>query len=511
MDWPHNPIIYEINTWVWLRSLSQRYGKRITLNNVPDEVLDDLARYEFDAIWLMGIWHRGPSTRASALNYTHEYVGALPDISKKDVAGSAYAIGNYEVERALGGRSGLKSIRKRLAERGMRIILDYVPNHTGHDHPWLREHPDYYIQGTQELIANDGDGFLRVETAAGDEVIIARGRDPYFPSWIDTAQLNAFSAGYRNACVETLCDMASVSDGVRCDMAMLMMNDIFVRTWGWLGIQPPEIDFWNEVVPRVKAHFPNFIFIAEVYWDMNYSILQQGFDYTYDKTMYDRLRNGDVGGVYAHLGADISYLERNIRFIENHDEPRAADAFGIDRSRAAAVLVNTVPGATLLHDGQFDGRIIKLPVQINRQPDERLHSSLREFYLRLQQEASDTIYREGEWYLFRAYAACEGCTGNYNLVTYGWRLDDEYRVIVLNMSGEWSQAAIDLSAWDDALDANDWVLQDALHGTYREVEGQALMTNGLLVDMDAYQAVVYHMRPMEKKRRRRKQRERSMA
>ena len=511
MKWPHNPIIYEINTWVWLRTLSQHYGKRITLNTVPDEVLDHLASYQFDSIWLMGVWHRGPSTRASALNYIHEYVGALPGITEKDVGGSAYAIGNYEVERALGGRSGLKSIRKRLAQRGMRLILDYVPNHTGHDHPWLREHPEYYMQGTEDLIVSDADSFLRVETVQGEDAIIARGRDPYFPSWIDTAQLNAFDQGYRDACVETLCDMASVSDGVRCDMAMLMMNDIFVRTWGWLGVQPPEIDFWNYVVPRVKQRYPDFIFIAEVYWDMNYSILQQGFDYTYDKTMYDRLRDGDVGGVYAHLGADISYLERNIRFIENHDEPRAADAFGIERSRPAAVLVNTVPGATLLHDGQFQGRVIKLPVQINRQPVERDHPELRDFYLRLQQEASDEIYRSGEWRLFRAYAACDDCVGDYNLVTYGWRLGDDYRVIVLNMSDERSQALIDLGAWNDVLGTHDWVLQDALHGTYREVEGEVLDADGLMVDMKGYQAVIYHMRPVKKHRRRHTQRERSMA
>lgn len=500
MKWPRNPIIYEINTWVWLTSLTQRYDRQITLKTVPDEVLDELASFNFDAIWLMGVWHRGTATRRSALNYLHEYEEALPDISENDVVGSAYAIGNYEVEAALGRRKGLLSLRKRLQERGMRLILDYVPNHTGHDHPWLYERPDYYIQGTPELLEKDPGNFFVSHKVAGKDIIIANGRDPYFPGWVDTAQLNAFNQGYREACVRTLLDMASMSDGVRCDMAMLMMNDIFERTWGWLGIKPPQEDFWNYVVPRVKAKAPDFIFLAEVYWDMNFAILQQGFDLTYDKTMYDRLCSGDVNGIYAHLGADSSFLERNIRFIENHDEPRAAKALGIERSRPAAVLINTVPGATLLHDGQFTGRTVKLPVQINRQPIEREYPALRDFYARLVKEASADVYRIGEWQLFRPYPACEGCTGEHNLVSYGWHHQGEYRLIVLNMSGEWSQAIIDITAWRDVLQDSDWMMHDVLHRTYFEADGTELALDGLSVDLEAYQALIYHMTPVKKQR-----------
>jgi len=501
--WPRNPRIYEINTWVWLTTLSNKYEYAINLHNLPEEELDELSSYHVDAIWLMGVWFRGPSSRGSALNYIHEYVGALPDITEADIGGSAYAIGNYEVEEALGGRDGLAAFRERLRQRGMRLILDFVPNHTGHDHPWLLERPDYYVHGTWELLSEAPGEFFTVKTASGEEKVIAYGRDPYFPGWIDTVQLNAFDQGYRQAAVRTLSEIASMADGVRCDMAMLMTTEVFMRSWGWRGLQPPEVDFWDYVIPRVKDQFSNFIFISEVYWNMNHALLTQGFDYTYDKTMYDRLLSGNVGGIYAHLGADKKYLEQQIRFIENHDEPRAADTLGLERTRPAAVLISTLPGATLLHDGQFTGRIIKLPVQITRQPNEREHPALKEFYLRLLQEADDDIYRDGQWELFPCYPACDGCDGSHNIMAYGWRMEDELRLIVLNLSGEWSQAFVEMTVWSDVLPRFEWKLLDVLHRTYTEENGEDI-ANGLHVDMEPHQAMIYQFLPVKKRRRKRK-------
>jgi len=501
LGWPCNPRIYEINTWVWLSDLSYKLKHPITLHNVPDSVLDEVASYHVDAIWLMGVWYRGPSTRASATNYIHEYVSALPDITEDDVVGSAYAIGAYEVEAALGGDEGMASFRDRLHERGLRLILDFVPNHTGLDHHWLMEHPEYFIQGDEDLLESDPDDFFVVATETNEDIVVAHGRDPYFPSWLDTAQLNAFSQGYRDAALQTLSEIAELADGVRCDMAMLVMNEIFQRTWGWQGLDVPEVEFWQDVIPQIKQQRPDFIFIAEVYWGMNYALHQQGFDFTYDKTMYDRLRSGDVNGIYAHLGADVSFLNKNIRFIENHDEPRVAEEFGIDKSRPAAVLISTIPGATLLHDGQFIGRKVKLPVQINRQPYERKYPALERFYMRLLREVDNDVYREGNWQLFRCYAACEGCEGDYNLITYGWHLEEDYRLIVLNLSDEWSQALVDLSSWGDYLAGCDWRLLDILHQSFSEEDGDALAEQGLMVDLNAYQALIYHLMPMKKRKR----------
>jgi len=503
-----NPRIYEINAWVWLTTLSQIYDEKITLNNVPEEVIDQLASYHIDAVWVMGVWYRGTSTRSSALNYIHEYRGALPDVTEEDVAGSAYAIAAYDVEEKIGGRDGLAIFRQQLHDRGLKLILDFVPNHTGLDHPWLLEHPEYYMQAAPLWLEKAKGEFFEIKIAKRTKAIIAHGRDPYFPGWIDTAQLDAYSHGYRNAAVKTLRDIATMADGVRCDMAMLMMNDVFKQTWGWLhpDLEAPEQEFWEEVIPRVRKKNSDFLFIAEAYWNLNYELLKQGFNYTYDKTLYDRIVSGDVNGIRSHLSADIGYLKQQIRFIENHDEPRAAASLGLARSRPAAVLITTLPGATLLHDGQFMGRKVKLPVHITRQPYEREYPALRDYYKRLLEEARDDIYHNGEWRMFQSYAACDGCIGDYNLVTYGWKQDNDMRLVVLNMSDEWSQAAIDLGAWANDLRGQDWVLLDTLHRTYIDENGDEIAQNGLFVDVEPYQAMIFHFEPLKLRKKRSRQR-----
>ncbi len=492
LNWSAGPRIYEINTRVWLTQLCENYGKSIDLDNIPDEVLDELVSYEIDAVWLMGVWERGVATRASALNYVHEYRYALPDIQPDDVIGSAYAVHNYVVEPAIGGREALARLRVRLQQRGLRLVLDFVPNHVATDHAAISLHPEYFVQGTPEQLKRDTTNFFLTHNAKNQPIVIARGRDPYFPGWIDTAQLNVFSPGGRAMALEILLDIASQCDGVRCDMAMLVMNEVFVRSWGWLGLKPPKRDYWETIIPKVKAQNPEFLFIAEAYWNLEYALQLQGFDYTYDKTMYDRLLKGDVNGIYLHLTANMNYLKRKIRFIENHDEHRAAAAFGPDRSRPAAALICTLPGSVLLHQGQFEGRKVKLPVHIVRQPHEEEFTPLYDFYMNLLAETRDDIYRTGQWSLFRCYAACNGCEGAGNIVAYGWRKNNDFRLVVVNMVDEWSQALIGLNGWLDELKDKSWLLYDALHNYYIEEEGSNLAeSGGLYVDVEGSSAHIY--------------------
>ena len=152
---------------------------------------------------------------------------ALPDFTEEDNVGSPYCVRRYIVDARLGGREGLAFAREQLAKRGMRLVLDYVPNHVAPDHPWALEHPEYFIQGSLEDLEREPAAFLQV-----GEKIIACGRDPYFPAWPDVLQLNAFHPGLRQAAIETVTEIASQCDGMRCDMAMLLMNPIFERTWG---------------------------------------------------------------------------------------------------------------------------------------------------------------------------------------------------------------------------------------------------------------------------------------
>ncbi|MCU0497565.1 MAG: alpha-amylase family glycosyl hydrolase [Anaerolineae bacterium] len=444
MTWAKKPIIYQINTRVWLTELSQRFQRPITLRNLPDQVFDELADDQFDAVWLMGVWTRSTATRNSALNYLHEYRPVLPDLTEQDVIGSAYAIGAYEVDPFAGGRDGLAITRAKLAQRGIQLILDYVPNHVSTDHYWLRTHPEYFVSGSLSLIRKYGGMFFQTTDRYGRKYAAAHGRDPYFPSWIDTAQLNVFHPGCRQAIIDTLLDIASQCDGVRCDMAMLMMNHVFNRTWGhFIQESVPERDFWEEIIPAIRAQHPDFLFIAEAYWGLEYPLQQQGFNFTYDKTLYDRLFLDEPEKLLAHLRGGLAYQEQTIRFIENHDESRAAAAFGTAKSRVGALLILTLPGAVLLHDGQFVGRKVKLPVQINRQPDEPRDEALLAYYRELLREAKNPLYQQGQWQLLS--------TLDEQIIAYMWSYDGDYRLIVANLSAKPVEDTISLHRWSGEL------------------------------------------------------------
>ena len=196
------------------------WRKRVRLADVPAEEWDRVTPDGVDAVWLMGVWERSPAGIDLALGTEEQmasFRAALPDFDDADVIGSAYCIRRYEVDGRFGGRKGLAAARAALADRGVRLLVDFVPNHVAPDHPWLTEHPEYFVQGTSDDLADQPASFL----AVGD-VVIARGRDPFFPPWPDVAQLNAFAPGLRQAAAETLIDIGEQADGVRCDMAMLL-------------------------------------------------------------------------------------------------------------------------------------------------------------------------------------------------------------------------------------------------------------------------------------------------
>ena len=477
-SWPRRPLIYEINTWVWLDELGQGGKKPVTLASVPKKAWDAIAALGFDAVWLMGVWARSPAGIAVSMEnqgLLDDFRRALPDFAAADNVGSPYCVRDYSVDHHLGGPEGLARARQELAKRGLRLILDFVPNHVAPDHPWAAAHPDFFIRGDAGDVERDPASFL----AAGGEVF-ACGRDPFFPAWADVLQLNAFSPGLRAAAIETVSSIAAQCDGVRCDMAMLMMNDIFARTWGERAGSRPEADYWPELIGAVRAAHPGFLFMAEAYWELEWELQQQGFDFCYDKKLYDRLEHGPAGAVREHLWADMAYQERLVRFIENHDEPRAAAAFPAERQRAAAVAVLTLPGARLMHEGQLDGRAVRLPVFLARRPAEPADEELQVFYRRLLPIAAAEPLRGGDWRL----CAVEGWPENdscRNLLAWCWRQGDKRLLVAVNLSPERVQGWVRLP-WED-LAGRQWRLADLLAEAVYARSGSELSEQGLYVDL----------------------------
>ncbi len=480
-SWPKHPLIYEINTWVWLDELSRREQHALTLASVPDAEWDHIATLGFDAVWFMGVWERSPagieiSMRNEGL--LKDFRRALPDFSAADNVGSPYCVRRYVVDAHLGGPDGLAVAREKLVQRGLRLILDFVPNHVAPDHPWVATHPEYFIQGDDEDLRRDPASFI----AAGGKVL-ACGRDPYFPAWPDVLQLNAFDPGLRSAAVETVQEIADQCDGVRCDMAMLMMSDVFERTWGPRAGARPVEDYWPALIPAVRPRHPEFRFMAEAYWDMEWALQQQGFDTCYDKRLYDRLEHDPAETVRLHLCADLDYQEKLVRFIENHDEPRAASAFTPEKHRAAAVTALTLPGARLIHEGQLEGRRVRLPVFLARRPEESPDGALLAFYRQLLEALRRGHFLKGTWRLCERTGWQEN-TSYLNLVSWCWRKEDSRCLMVVNLSDAPSQGRVRVP-WGD-LTGKIWRLKDVFTSAVYERDGVELWGPGLYVDLPAW-------------------------
>jgi hypothetical protein len=285
-----------------------------------------------------------------------------------------------------------------------------------------------------------------------------------------------------------LAGIAKQCDGIRCDMAMLMINKVFGSTWAnRAGVEPAQ-EFWPEVLGVLRARQPGTVLIAEAYWDMEWELQQQGFDFCYDKRLYDRLSVTDPFGLRQHLEADVSYQTRLLRFLENHDEPRIAERLPEDAERAAAVALATLPGATLWQEGQFEGRRVRPPVFLARRPDEPLRAELAAWYRALVSEVAAEDVRRGVWRLLEAtgWPDNQSCR---NLLTWSWSGGGDSRhIVVINLSGQPAQGRIALD-WSQ-LPGRSWRLTDILTKTTFDRDGTELANPGLFVDLPPWQCHV---------------------
>lgn len=504
-NWPNNPTIYEINTGVWLNDLSQKANQPITLGNIPQAELDRIAAYSFDAVWLMGVWQRSPAGREVSQQRPElqpAYQAALGESFQiDDVIGSPYAITAYQVEPALGGNEELAHLRQRLAALNLRLILDFVPNHWGRDQAWTTSHPDRLIQGSPDDLAREPANYFKLKPDQEDSPIFAYGRDPHFTGWPDTVQLDYRRPETRAAMTEILLDIAGRCDGVRCDMAMLVIEDIFLTTWGG-QFDPSGTEFWLTAIAEVKANYPDFLFIAEVYWGQEWNLqFNHHFDYTYDKTLYDRLIQDDTEGIRNHLHpkdqAYTQFQQRMVRFIENHDEERALTQFGsAQRSRAAATIALTLPGVRLIHEGQTVGYRRKLTVELGRRLKENAEPGMESFYRKLLAALKHFVFHQGTWRPLYSWSAWQGNESYHNYIISCWEAGEECRLVAVNFGPQPAQCFVPLDI--SGLTGHLVYLKDLLSERHYLRDGDNLLNPGLYLDMTGYDYHIFELRRQPK-------------
>ena len=484
------PSLFQINTRVWLTALAGELGRPATLDDVPDTALDSLARMRFDWVWLLSVWQTGAAWRqASRSNpeWRHEFEQTLPDLREEDIAGSGFAITGYSVHTRLGGDAALARLRNRLRDRNLKLMLDFVPNHTALDHPWVQLDPEYYIPGTQADLEREPHNYTRASRAGGD-VILAHGRDPFFPGWPDTLQLDYSNPTTQGAMLAALQKIAGQCDGVRCDMAMLVLPEVFERTWG----RRPQ-PFWPRVIRSVREHISDFCFMAEVYWDLEWTLQQEGFNYTYDKRLYDRLRDGHARPVREHFYAGLDFQNRLARFLENHDEPRTAATFGPPVHEAAAVITFLSPGLRFFHQGQFEGRVKRISPHLVRAPIEAPNESLRQFYDRLLSVLRRPTLREGEWRIVECVPAWDGNWTWDSFVAFSWQGVSGRVLVVVNYADHQSQCYVRLPL--DGVDGRSVRFTDVMGSAVYDRADTDLAAHGLYLDLPPWGYHVFEMTP----------------
>lgn len=480
-----NPKLYEINTRVWIK----RFGSDTKLSEIPVRYFNDLKLKGINIVWLMGLWKTCASVIEKSFNpdLVSSYHKALNDWKKEDVIGSPFAIDEYEINLELGSKEDLLSLREKLNSIGIKLFLDFIPNHFSAGSSLIKEHPEYFLQADEEIYQRDPHTFFKY-----NDKIFAHGRDPLFPAWDDTIQVNFFNTDARNFQIENLLKLAECCDGVRCDMAMLVMNNIFYSTWSGVlnkfNIQKINIEFWKIAVEKVKEKYPDFIFLAETYWDLEWDLQQLGFDFTYDKRLTDRLLKDDIEGVKSHLYADKSYQMKSVRFIENHDEERAVIKFGNQRSLAAATIISTIMGMKLYYDGQFEGKRVKLPVQLGREPNEKVSETKKNYYYKLLGALNDEIFIKGNWNMLYPSAAANINSSFNNILAWQWEIDNQIRIIVVNYSDLTAQCRLKLKLNSSSETIE---LTDVLNNQKYSRKVDEINSIGLFIELKAYNSHIF--------------------
>lgn len=398
--------MYLINTRLWFNGLGIK-----SIDDVPDTEWEKLFE-KYDNFWFMGIYRPSQKGQENAKKYWEQYQYYLPDIDKeKDVVSSPFAVPEYYPNPAIANswQEWDKMVEK-LHQKGKRVFIDFVPNHTALDHPWVESHPEYYIQGDKQQYQDNPSHFVEIIDNHGQIRYLAHGKDPYFDPWSDTLQLNYANLELQKRMEEELINLSKHADGFRCDMAVLITPDVFLKTWGsYLSNEEKqnlesslqnrdedkqnlEFSFWRRVVSRLKEATTRegenkFELIAEAYWEVDK--IEKYFDFIYNHDLYKQIVETLGNGPNIDLKSHLDYLLRNpnndkkhwVFYTENHDEKRAVDAMDEQFSKPAAVLSAMIKNSIfMVNQGQEVGCRYHPPMQVFRCRKEDINQSMAKFY-----------------------------------------------------------------------------------------------------------------------------------
>jgi hypothetical protein len=217
---------------------------------------------------------------------------------------------------------------------------------------------------------------------------------------------------------------------------------------------------------------------------------QQGFDYAYDKRLYDRLRDRHARPVREHFHAGLDYQDKLARFLENHDEPRATATFPSGVHEAAAVITFLSPGLRFFHQGQFEGRKKRISPHLGRGPNEPTDENVKQFYQKLLSVLKQPLVRDGAWQLLECVAGWQGNWTCDCFVAFAWQgAGNERLVVVVNYAPNPSQCHVRLPFAD--LGGKKWRLHDQLRNADYDWNGDDLLGRGLYADLAPWQASIF--------------------
>lgn len=475
--------LLEITTRPYFYLLKQRYGKTITsFKDIPEAEFQSWKEKGFEWVWFMGVWQVGEMGRQHDLTDSgliESYNTVLPGWTADDVIGSPYAIVKYDINTELGTEEDLKWLRNKLHSYGMKLMLDFVPNHSACDAPEIETKKNFYVRCPEGQT---------VDPSKYMSNGIAFGCGMWCSPWTDVAQYNYVDSEFRKHQIEVLKKIASISDGCRCDMAHLIINDAFWDYWqtqltAW-GYSKPSTEFWSEAISAVKALYPDFKFMAESYGDVLEKLHSFGFDWTYDKDPLDKIYYHDVEGYQNYVRShDITFFSKTAHFTENHDEPRTMEKFWgwAPAAECAAATLLTLPGLRFINQDQWLGYKNKIDVHLRRALPEDENSEVKAFYEKLFKILDMDALKTGTFTQLT-------CSGSNTIPTWRYVKGNVHVLIVANFNENQSGGNIVLN---DAPGSGEIDVKELISGVTYKRDAETLRSSGLTVVLSQYQVQVF--------------------